>query len=595
MILRSFIGALALTISFSASAKQVIKPVQLYGGDDVTIMSTPTGIAIDEQDNIYVTETGSNRISKFTASGELVGTFLEGGRDAGQINAPAEAFYKNGILYVAELGNDRVTRLTSDGTFIDTIGEGQLEGPRALYVEDNGTMHVMDEFDNTVKVFNDQGELISSCTNSLFFMPNDIEFDGTNYYISNTNAQTIIKTDAQCQTLAMAGEYAVLGSDDSHFYFPRGIKVIDGNVYVADSSNNQVKVFNSELEHIVTFGGLGVLSGPSSVDKLSTGEIAVVSSGEALVKVFDPADYSAPASIIGNYRIGEDIMSSPNAVAYDKNAKEIYVADYANSRVIVFGEKKGEVIREIGQLGYGSNPGDLLVVGGVKIAGDYLYVTSMFTHDVVVFTKQGEQVARFGGFGTEIGQFNRPYSVDVADNGDIYIGELMGGRIQKFSSSFEPLGIVGTPGFGPGMIFTPIRITLLPENKMLVADYYAHKVVELDLDTNEVINEFGSYGLEEGQLFYPFGINTDKKGKYILVGEAGNNRITVLTRDFQFVKTIGQIGTLDDDFFFPSDIIRTKKNNEYVIPNRISNKAVKLKIKICNNNTDDEEDDQNDD
>ncbi len=76
MIHRLIFSTALFALSFTVAAEQVVKPVQFYGGDDVAIMSTPTGIAIDKQDNIYVTETGSNRISKFSASGELVGTFL---------------------------------------------------------------------------------------------------------------------------------------------------------------------------------------------------------------------------------------------------------------------------------------------------------------------------------------------------------------------------------------------------------------------------------------------------------------------------------------------------------------------------------------
>ncbi|THB72982.1 MAG: hypothetical protein D6B28_04440 [Gammaproteobacteria bacterium] len=576
---RFIISTLLVSLSFSASAKQIIKPKTFYGGDDINIMSTPTGIAIDEQDNIYITETGSNRISKFSAAGERIDTFLEGGRDPGQINSPAEAFYKNGVLYIAELGNDRITRITADGTFIDTVGEGQLIGPRALYVEDNGTMHVIDEFDNTIKVFNAQGEMISSCTNPYFFMPNDIEFDGTYYFVANTSAQTIMKTNASCQFVAMAGEYGVLGYDNDHFNFPRSVKLNGDKVYIADSTNNQVKILDKDLNFISVFGGLGVLAGPSSLEVLSTGELAVVSSGESIVKIFDPANTAAASRVVGNYRFGADLMASPNAVEYDKKAKEVYVADTGNSRVLVFDEKKSVLKRTIGQFGYGFNAGDILAVGGIKIAGDYLYAASVYTHEIVVFTKAGEQVARFGTEGTEPGQFKSPYGIETDEAGNIYITELVGARIQKFSSSFEFIEVISTPAYGPGSIFSPFRMELLSNNRMLVTDYFAHKIVELDLTTKAVVNEYGAFGLEEGSLFYPFGITTDKKEKYIIVGEAGNNRLTVLTRDFEFVGTVGHVGTLDDDFFFPSDIIQAKKCNEFLIPNRVRNQIVKIKFK----------------
>ncbi len=378
-------------------------------------------------------------------------------------------------------------------------------------------------------------------------------------------------------SFAMVGEYYKPGSDEEHFYFPRSIKVIGNTVYIADMSNNRIKVYDTDLNYLSQFGGIGVVSGPSSVDVLSTGELAVVSSNEAIVKIFDATNPAAALRVVGNYRIGADLMSSPNAADFDAETGEVYIADTNNSRVLVFDEKTAELKRSIGQFGYGFNPGDLLIIGGIKLHGDYLYVTSMYTYDVVVFTKQGEPVARFGGYGSEPGKTDGPYGIEFDQSGNIYISELFGGKIQKFSPDYQSLGYISTYGYGPGLMLNPFRMDVLSDNHMLVTDYTSHKVVEIDLDTNAVVNEYGSFGLGEGQLFYPFGISVDDKEEFILIGEAGNNRITILTRDFEFVQTTGQIGSLDDDFFFPSDIVSVKKDDQYLIPNRIRNQVVKVK------------------
>ena len=69
----------------------------------------PTGIAVDSNDVVYVTELGNNRVSVFTNKGEFIKTFGALGAGPGQFKGPSGiAVDKNGTIYVCDTFNNRL-------------------------------------------------------------------------------------------------------------------------------------------------------------------------------------------------------------------------------------------------------------------------------------------------------------------------------------------------------------------------------------------------------------------------------------------------------------------------------------------------------
>ncbi len=103
--------------------------------------SSPKGVAVDPSGNVYVADTGNNRVQKFNgASWSTVGTF----------NAPRGVAVDNqsGDLYVADSGSDRVQKLaggswsTVGGTTFNNPGGVFVDGARRLYVADTGNNQI---------------------------------------------------------------------------------------------------------------------------------------------------------------------------------------------------------------------------------------------------------------------------------------------------------------------------------------------------------------------------------------------------------------------------------------------------------------------
>ena len=83
----------------------------------------PTGVALDSDRNVYVTDAWTDRVSVFTVEGDFIRSFGTSGDGEGQFRRPSGIAidYNDNVLVVDAL-NDRVQRLTRDGSFISQWG-----------------------------------------------------------------------------------------------------------------------------------------------------------------------------------------------------------------------------------------------------------------------------------------------------------------------------------------------------------------------------------------------------------------------------------------------------------------------------------------
>jgi len=106
--------------------------------------NSPTDIARDNEDNIYVSDGyGNARIHKFSKEGELLLSWGEPGRRPGQFNLPhGICIDKEGIVYVADRENSRIQLFDSEGKFLDQWDANRptdvLIGGNSLYVTELG-------------------------------------------------------------------------------------------------------------------------------------------------------------------------------------------------------------------------------------------------------------------------------------------------------------------------------------------------------------------------------------------------------------------------------------------------------------------------
>lgn len=183
----------------------------------------PQGVATDASDNIYVADSGNNKIRKITPSGvvsTLAGSDLQGFADgtvaSAQFNQPiGVATDALGNVYVADQFNHKIRKISQTG--VVTTLAGSMQG----FADGTGTAA---QFNNPIGIATD----ISG---------NVYVGDILNYKIRKITPAGIVSTLAGSTQGFTDGIGAV-----AQFYYPFGIATdAYGNVYVADNNNNKIR------------------------------------------------------------------------------------------------------------------------------------------------------------------------------------------------------------------------------------------------------------------------------------------------------------------------------------------------------------------
>lgn len=129
----------------------------------------PYGIALDANDNIYVTNAypGAENVVKFDGAGYYVSSFGSSGSDDAQFKWPyGIGIDPAGDIYVVDSGNNRVQKFSSSGVYASQFGfggsgDGQFNSPMGVAFDSSGNSYVTDFENNRVQVFSPSGAYLS--------------------------------------------------------------------------------------------------------------------------------------------------------------------------------------------------------------------------------------------------------------------------------------------------------------------------------------------------------------------------------------------------------------------------------------------------
>jgi predicted membrane-bound mannosyltransferase len=204
--------------------------------------------------------------------------------------------------------------------------------------------------------------------------------------------------------------------------------------------------------------------------------------------------------------------------------------------------------------GGGNAPGQLAAPRGIAIAADdSIYVADSHNNRIQHFATDGKLINSWGTYANIIdgsapaGTFNEPWGIAVGPDGSIYVTDTWNYRIQKFSPLGEFIRMWGTYNIGssPQGLYGPRGIIVDKDGKVFVTDTGNKRVVIYDSDGN-YLSEFGSAGLDVGNLDEPVGITMDNEGK-IYIADTWNRRVQVFQPDqtgltFSYVTSWDVIG-----------------------------------------------------
>jgi len=368
---------------------------QVYGNAPLTIAppATTSGLAVTvtvqsgpatiSGDTITITGTGTVVLAadqagnaNYTAAPEVTTSFT--------VNYPYDTF--------TTLAGTAQTAGSNNGPAISTV---RFDYPAGAAVDKNGNVYIADEGNDTIRKITPAGVVttlagtagVSGSANgtgpaSSFNSPSGVAVDKNgNVYVADTGNNTIRVITASGVVSTLAGTAGVTGSANgtgpaSSFTSPEDVAVdVNGNVFVADTGNNLIREIAS--------GGVVTTLAGSGAAGATNGN---VSGGNAATASFN----------------------APSGVAVDSN-DNVYVADTKNN-----------VIREIAS-------------GGV--------VTTLAGSGAA-----GATNGNVSGGNAAAASFNAPSGVVVDGNGNVYVADTANSVIRKITSAGVVSTLAGTAG-----------------------------------------------------------------------------------------------------------------------------------------------------
>jgi DNA-binding beta-propeller fold protein YncE len=247
-------------------------------------------------------------------------------------------------LYVSDFARLEVFVFDFGHKTLTKIGEDQkLARPVGLALDAQEQLYVVEQEKRGVSVFDRQGRRVRFFTHPSVERPTGIALDRERgkIYLADT-AHT--KSDKHTiKIFNMAGDLiGTLGRErgeaPGQFLFPTYLALDDkGNLYVTDTLNSRVQVFDADGKYVKTVGqrgsAWGMFDKPKGVALDGFGNVYVVDGGWSNIQIFNPK--GQVLLFFGGRGPIPGMLKNPTAIAIDKNNR-IYVADYLNHRVEVY-------------------------------------------------------------------------------------------------------------------------------------------------------------------------------------------------------------------------------------------------------------------
>ena len=133
-------------------------------GEGYGQFNTPMGVAVDSSDNVYIGDGGNNRIQKFDSEGTFItewGSEGEGNGEFGngEFRSPTRvAVDSSNNVYVVDTANHRIQKFSSSGTFMAKwgrrgYGDGEFRGPTGVAVDSSNNVYVAEQGNNRIQKF----------------------------------------------------------------------------------------------------------------------------------------------------------------------------------------------------------------------------------------------------------------------------------------------------------------------------------------------------------------------------------------------------------------------------------------------------------
>lgn len=562
-----------------------------FSGDDGAAtnawLRAPRDVAVNAAGDLFIADTDNHRIRRVAAGTGIISTVVGSGGgtpafsgDGGvatnaRLAAPVGvALDAAGNIYVADTGNQRIRRVAAGTNIITTLagtgttgynGDGiaatnaDLNSPSAVAIDGAGQVYIADRLNHRIRRIDGQG-VIRTVAGTGFA---GFVGEGVLATSANLNSPVGVAVDA-------AGDVFVADAENMRV---RKLVVSTGRLYTVSGSGD------------VLFGGDGgsataaQLFLPIDVTVDASGSLYIAdNSNHRIRRVTPPAPTPALTTIAGN---GQDQyngegpaltvqLNFPRNLALDA-AGNLYLSEFEGQRVRrITPAGVTSTIAGTGAAGFlgDGGPGTTARLNGprglaVDAAGN-VYVADYHNHRIrritaagVITTIAGNGTAGFSGDGglATAALLNYPSGVAIDASGNLYIADQLNNRIRKITASTGVMSTIAGNGGGgawcadgtavSASLMEPDNVAVDSAGNVYFSDTGSHHVCRINTSGQITVVAGTGAAAFDGEniagplasLNLPTALSVDSAGN-VYIADTGNNRVRKLTVSTGILTTV---------------------------------------------------------
>ncbi len=600
------------TSSFAGSGTKA----QVDGQGSTASFSTPYGLTVADNGNVYVADAAGTALRLITPDGQVSSLALtnESGDPFSLASIHDVAIDSQGNLYVPERFKHRILKIDTDlkVTVLAGGSQGFINGngtaasfkfPMGLAVDSDDNIYVSDSGNSAIRKIDANGDVTTFAggnghgsndgdySTAKLADPFEIAIDkDDNIYVADRGTGRIRKITPERQVTTLAGSGTQPDGSTTYPLFdsPTGIDVDEaGNVYVADLGNDVVRRISVSGEVTVIAGVLDQagdvtgdaeatrFDGPAGVAVGPSGKLYVVDHRNHKVKEIGGTYYLSGKSGTedGEYDIvltATDETGELTEQSFKLKVEGVQAPEITSTAVLTVDEKSSYYYPILTK----DDNGDPVTVTAVT-KPDWLTLRGSSANQVSLWAGNGIQEHK-DGTGAQAA-FQSPYGLMADPDGTLYVADAGGTSIRVIS----PEGVVSTMKLmndqGDDFVLNAIHdVVRDSQGNFYVPERAKHRVLKISAGGVVSVLAGSTRGFRDGagqtaKFNFPMGLAVDSDDN-IYVADSNNNRIRKISPSGQ-VTTIGQ----RTDFSDPFEVASGPDGNLYVA-DRGGNRVIRLSL-----------------